>query len=505
MKSLTVVPLADTVRIPEKKAFGGRFSLSDGDKKPGLKDISSLKARLGMLSKAKARPAAPAPRESVASPFAQSSPSPQVDLTGGGGDIELGSDTAIVRIDSPAAAPAEPAESPTTQQPAFDPMAFGPPAGQGNPFAPSPAPSPSPAPAGGLGENLFAAPPAQAAPAAQPRSVAQKAADQAAAEALFAAQAAAEAPPPAQQQNTGFAHPLQRGAYVEAAAPVDLSAQEQEALDSFEGQQRGIKRSLAITMTLVVGLITLGFGFFIGDVRSARRLVNAQIDESIKVKELMEPGLKRLGEVEKYIEAMAKNPGQVNWAAIDAIPKKLDGVSPSVTAARVPLDKDLARMVGTAAVDFNMLFTMLLEHRNTTLKRKAEIEALNKGEGFFTNTQFAIYSQPPADPTKPVPFTGRPPSGRVVALKGKPVKDDKGEYIMPVRYRSASDDKNVLLRGITLVPKTDLQASGSSNVLKLYQRRVENLVTQMKRIKVYEKTLRDVLDQQAGRTKVFSF
>lgn len=476
--------------------------MSDGDKKPGLKDISSLKARLGMLSKAKPRPAAPAPQQSVASPIAQA-PAATVDLTGGG-DVQIGSDTAIVRIDSPAA------EDSTKATP-FDPMAFAP-QGQGNPFAPSPAPSPRPAPtapaAGGLdlSEPLFAAPaPAAQQPAAQrPRSAGQKAADRAAAEAMFAAQAAAEAPP-APQVDAGFAHPLQRGAYTEASAPVDLSALEEDALASFEGQQRGMKRSLAITMTVVVGLVTLLFGFFIGDVRSARRLVNAQIDASMRVNELMQPPLKTLGEVEKYIEAMAKNPAQVNWAAIEAIPKKIDGVSPSVVASPVPLDKDLARMLGTAVVDLNTLYTMLLEHKNTTLKRRAEIEALNKGEGFFTNKQFAVYAAPPADPTKPRPASAGPPRGRVVALMGKPVKDDKDEYIMPVRYRSANDDKNVLLRGITLVPKSDLQASGTSNVLKLYERRVQALLTQTKRIKTYEATLRDLLQQQAAREKVFSF
>jgi hypothetical protein len=42
-------------------------------------------------------------------------------------------------------------------------------------------------------------------------------------------------------------------------------------------------------------------------------------------------------------------------------------------------------------------------------------------------------------------------------------------------------------------------------VLKLYERRVENLMTQVKRIKTYEKTLREMLDQQAARQKVFSF
>lgn len=500
--------------------------MSDGEKKPGLKDISSLKARLGMLSKAKPRPAAPAPRQSVASPIAQTSAAAPIDLSSGH-DVQLGNDTAIVRI-----APRAAAEDSTKATP-FDPMAFAPQA-QGNPFAPSPSrppspsrapspsrtpspsrasgpsPAPGPSPAGSpggfdLSEPLFAArAPAPQPAAQQPRSEGQKAADRVSAEAMFAAQAAAEAPP-APQVDVGFAHPLQRGVYVDASAPIDLSALEEDALASFEGQQRGMKTSLAITMTVVVAMLTLFFGFFIGDVRSSRRLVNAQIDASMRVNELMQAPLKQLGEVEKYIEAMAKNPTQVNWAAIAAIPKQMDGVSPSVVASPVPLSKELSGMVGAAAVDLNTLYSALLEHKNITQRRKPEIEALSKGEGFFTNEQFAVYADPPADPTKPRPASAGPPRGRVVALMGKPVKDDKDEYIMPVRYRTANDDKNVLLRGITLVPKSDLQASGTSNVLKLYQRRVESLLAQVKRIKNYEATLRDLLQQQAAREKVMSF
>lgn len=474
--------------------------MSDGDKKPGLKDISSLKARLGMLSKAKPTPAAPAPQANVASPFAQPGP---VDLSQGG-DVELGSDTAIVRIDTPIAQPgAQQAQPAPLVQPT---------PGMANPFAaPAPRPAaPAPAPGGlGLGENLFSAPAPQpaAAQAAQagPRSAAQKAADRAAAEALFAAQAQVEAPPEP-QVGAEFANPLQRGAYTSAAAPVDLSALEEEALASFEGQQRGMKRSLAITMTVVVALVTMAFGFFIGDVRSARRMVNAQIDASIKVRDLMKAPLSRLGEVEKYIAGMAAKPTQVNWTAVEAIPEDIAGVSPSVVSSPVPLDKDLSGMLGRAVVDLNHLFGLLLTHRRATLVRdKAEIEALTKGEGFFTNKQFAIFATPPADPTKPRPISAGPPRGRVVALMGAPVKNAKDEYIMPVRYRGAADDKNVLLRGITIIPKTDLQTSGTSNVGKLYTKRVEELVLQMKKIKVYETALREKLESEAARQKVTSF
>ncbi len=60
------------------------------------------------------------------------------------------------------------------------------------------------------------------------------------------------------------------------------------------------------------------FGFIMGDVRSSRRLVNAQIDASIRVRELMLPHLDRLQEVAPIIAAMARNPELVDWERVKA-------------------------------------------------------------------------------------------------------------------------------------------------------------------------------------------
>lgn len=453
-------------------------ALSNGDDKPGLKDIGSLKARLGMLSKAKAEPAAPAPQPSVAtSPFAEESraaQAPAVDLTAGG-EVEIGSDTAIVRIEP--AAPAAQA-----------------------PRAPAPK-APAPAPGLSLGDDLFAR------PAPEQRPV-DKRAEQAAAAALFAAEEAARKaaePPP----NVGFAHPLQRGSFQEAAVPVDLSADEEAVLNSFEGRQRGVKLSLALAMTGGIGLLLLAFGFIIGDVRSSRRLVNAQIDASIRVRELMLPHLDRLQEVAPIIAAMSRQPDAVDWERVKMLPDDLTGVSPSILSNPVPLDKDLVTLVGRAVVDINNLFTMIAEHKLATLRRdKVELESVAAGDEFYTKyKQFAVYAQPaPFDP-KAVPVrSNRPQEGRVVALSGEAIIDEaSGEAMIPVRYRKAEDDKNVMVRGLTLVPKNDLLSSGGGNVQTLYTLRVKALAAQTKKILEYEKGLREVIEAQASREKVFSF
>ena len=505
--------------------------MSDGGKKPGLRDIGDLKARLGMLNKG---PAAPPPAPSPgANPFAPRtsapppSASPVVDIYDDP-DVEIGGDTAIVRIGSDgslAAAMSTPAQAPAARS--IPPASFSaPPEPQPVPRAavplskPSPAPAPAPAPApsmggGGLfGDDLFApsepvAPAPSAAPvaAAPTAASAANAADAAAAAAAFFA-ASAPPPPPAgpSSQELGFANPLQRGAFKEAAAPVDLSADEEAALKSFEGKQAGIRPSLAIGMTVGVALITTFFGFFIGDARKERQLLNAQIDASVQVRDRMNPALSTLTEVSPIIMAMAANPTQVEWSKVAAIPAQMPQVEVgNILATPVPLQRDLASAVGRSAGDLQMLFLMLDEHRRLTLGRdKNELEAMAKGDTFGQHAQYAVFSQP-RSPTDPALAKGLPPEGRIVALVGRAEQGEDEVFVIPALRRGDKEPKPVAVDGIVLIPKTDLLTeAGSGNVQTLYTKRVEALRDLLKRIQGARPVLEEQLKTQAARSKVFS-
>ena len=197
--------------------------MSDGSKKPGLRDISDLKARLGMLNKGAGKPPEPAsnPFASPAPDTAESSPdgdepTAQTKLTEEAAAAMLGADTAVVNLDEMAATPSAP-----------------PPA----PAAPSAPPS-TPAPMGGLdfGDDLFKRKGEPAAAPSAPPAGAPAATG--GASAFEQAQAAVQAQP-----ESGFANPLHLGGFHSGAAPVDLSADELAALDDFEGKQQGVKAS----------------------------------------------------------------------------------------------------------------------------------------------------------------------------------------------------------------------------------------------------------------------
>ena len=479
--------------------------MSNGGKKPGLKDISDLKARLGMLNKgASTRP--PAPAAPAANPFAPrasapvaAAPAPAFDLHSDP-DADVGDATAIVRI-APAAA-AEPAPAAPAARAVPTPRAAPAPR-QAAPAPRQPAPS-TPAPGGfSFGEDLFAAPKAapapQAAPARQPAFAATPDAS-----AFAAAPAAAPAEP-----NAGFANPLHVGKYREAAAPIDLSASEEEALSSFEGKQAGIKPVLAVTMTLVVGLLTAVFGFAIGNARSQREMINLQIESSAVVQGRMVPVLAKLNEIAPIIEAMAHNPKVVDFGKIEAIPRDLPNVqADGILSTPVPLQKDLSKQLMRAVGDLNLMFAMLQMHRSTTMRDRAELESLAKGDSFAQYTHYAVFSKPPPVPKKgkqPAPAVqAGPKNGRVVALLGKPEANEEGVYVIPMRRRESAKDAFGEVAGLTLIPKTDLLSSGKGNVQQTYENRVDDLKKQLKKINQYRKDLEERLKVQANREKVFS-
>ncbi len=450
--------------------------MSDG-KKPGLRDISDLKARLGMLKSNAGKPAAPA-----ANPFAAKAPetaetapegdeaTTQMKLTDEAAQAMLGGDTAVVNLGSQA-----------VSQP--------------------PVPS-TPAPSGGLdfGDDLFRkkdeAPPVSAPPA----PAAPSPSGAAAASAFEQAQTAAAA---AQAPSSGFAHPLHVGGFHGAAAPVDLSADDQAMLDEYEGKQQGVKASMALSMTAFAAVICLVFGFFAGDVRWARRTVNAQIDASIRTKDAVEPLITAYDRLKLPLNAMYQSPKAVKWSAVDGLPTEMPAVDAAlIMATQPPLNKELVSLLSRAVTDYNRLFAMVANHRVVTLGRdKAELEGLEQGTEFFSNRHFAVLYEPLPAETKPLEY--RPPRAAIVAVVGKPALNEaKDDNILPIKSR-AGKERTVSLRKVLILDKNEM-LSTKENAMTLYKKRIDEIGALMKKIGTYEQLLKDTLNREASRTKVYS-
>lgn len=449
--------------------------MSDGSKKPGLRDISDLKARLGMLNKNAGKPAEPAANPFAAPPpdTAETAPdgdepTAQTKLTDEAAAAMLGGATAVVNLNEPPSAPPAPAPPQSSPSPMGGGLDFGDDLfkRKDEPAAPSP---PMGAPAAPGGASAFEQ--AQAAQSAQPES--------------------------------GFANPLHLGGFNTGAAPVDLSADEQAALDAFEGKQQGVKASMALAMTFVAAAVCLLFGFSIGDVRWQRRTVNAQIEASIRTKDAIGPTLVAYERLKAPLNAMYQSPTAISWAALEALPSDL----PAVDAARVmatqpPLNKELVSLLSRAVTDYNRLFALVTTHRTVTLGRdKAELEGLEKGTEFFSNRHFAILYEPLPAETPALEY--RPPRATIVAVVGKPeLNEPKDDNILPIKSRTGKE-RTVSLRKILIIDKNEM-LSTRENAQTLYAKRVDEIGALMKKIGTYEQLLKDTLAREASRTKVFS-
>lgn len=429
--------------------------MSDGEKKPGLRDIGDLKNRLGMLNKrVGGKPTAPG-----VNPFAPKAPA------------------------APAAPTAEPAE--TNPPEGAEPPAAAPVA----PAAPQP-----------FAKDLFSGPATvNEAPPSAPVSQSELAD-------MFESSAAVlDAPPPVEEN---FANPLQMGAYSEGVASIDLSADEEASLNSYEGSQRGMKPRMAMSAIAATGAIALFFGFMLGDVRTSRKMINAQVDASKNLKDRMMPVLGALDQLKDAIPNMSDK--EVSWANVRKLPKDLPTIDGGlILNTPVPYQRDLARSLTSMVAQLNLLFEEVRVHRTTTLNRdKAELEGLEKGSTFGQYPKYAVVyeSLPPRfKVVKEISKGWKIPKAQIYGVAGKPsLTPAKDDYMVSLKGRDGAE-KATSLSKIILIEKEELQTSSKTNALTLYSQRVTNLKVRFQKILDQEQSFRDSLKEQANRDKVFSF
>jgi hypothetical protein len=443
--------------------------LSNGEKKPGVKDISDLKARLGMLNKnVGAKPGAPEP---PAAPAPSAVPTLTADT-----DADLGLETQVVRVE-PRAQPREPSAPPAPPPaPLFEETPR--PAPRTLPGPPAATPPPI---AGGLnlGADLFKKPE----PAPEP---------------VRAAPAPAAPPPPVVP-----AAPLPQEKFVNPLAAVTpqraLTADDEAALNAVEKGQKGVRPMFLGAIASACAVVAGVMGFMAGTGSIQRELLSNQAKEAVAVRDRMLPILQKFEELANVVEPM--NPEKVDWQAVQAMPQDLPGVDAAgILSTRVPLPAEVMSSLGKAVADMNQLFQLAVDHRSLTLTRdKPELEAMEKGASFSSNQYFAaVYA--PLDPKTP-PLKYVPPEAQIVAVVDKPHPDEKGENnVIKVKYRGGQETE-VPLQRIVIVPKTELFEGGRQNVLSLYKHRVEYMKLKIKTIRTYSANLKEKLNAEAARAQ----
>ncbi|MEE2786188.1 MAG: hypothetical protein VX589_02545 [Myxococcota bacterium] len=434
--------------------------MSNGDKKPGLRDIRSLRERLGRLNKDQS---APKDRATV----------PGTDPYTSGGSEDAATD--VFEESQPTAAePQEDLTQPVGSEsisPSLDDSAAG---GQES--------------LGGVDFGVFSKPKPAAAPAKASRP---------------APQFEAASSGPTTDADNPFANPLQVGQYAEASRPVDLSAEEQAGLDDFERKQRGIRLPIAIGTTIVFTLVALLFGFLTGDVRNTRRAVNAQIDASIKLQKNVKNLLLSLDQLAPVVDAL--KPGQLDLDKIDAIPKDLPGIDAAILmSSPVPLHPELSGLLSNFLASLNTLFRDATQHRNITIGRdKAELESISKGSSFSQNTHYAVVYTPLDPKVSNVEYV--PPIGRIVAITGKPELNEKKDNRFVPTVDRKGIEKKFPIKSVLRINKDQFIASGKANAMTLFVQRTQALKAALKKVREVEGPFRKTLKDQAQRAKVFSF
>lgn len=454
--------------------------MSNGDKKPGVKDISDLKARLGKFSKG--GPGGSKPGAPSGPPVLEGSPFRATADLDADSSADLGMETQVVRIEMRPDFPDAPVDAPIT----FDLPSLSAPqpeVARVNVARTIPGP-PSAAPAGSigglsLGADLFKKP----VPAAEPARPA------------VAPQVFAPAPPAAPNPQERFINPLAMVG-VERRA---LSAEDEALLERADTSAKGMKPPIVGVIAAVSGLMCLVLGVTMGKSSVTNEFLDAQITETGMVRDRVVPLLDKMEELANVVERM--DPRKVDWQAVQQMPTDLPAIdAASILSTRVPLSPDVSGMLGKAVADLDGLFRISVDHRAFTLMRdKDELESLEKGDTFNNNQYFAAVFTP-VDPKTPL-LKWVPPNAQIVAVTSKPHLDASGEnFVVPVRLRSGQEQE-IPVQRILLVDKGELFDAGKANVLTAYSKRVEQMRARIGSVRMYASNLKNKLNAEASRVR----
>jgi hypothetical protein len=448
--------------------------LSNGDNKPGLRDIRSLRERLGMLNKGNGQDADPSAPSGPA-PASDGSPvDPRADLISNPESL-AGLDTAVVKVRG--------RETDHTEEvaPSGDTPAR--PRGPSGPASPQ-----APNSLGGF--DVFSRVPEEsvAAPSSAGAGV--------------------------QSDIAAFANPLQVGHYSAASAPVTMNADDQATLDAYEKSSRGVSGKLVLAIALIIGSASLVFGYMGNSVLQERRFVNAQISATVDAKTSIDLAFKTVDEIQALVKGF--KPGQIDFEGTKRLSDKLSRLDAgAILASRFPLSKEIAPLMAKFVADANQLIDEAAKHRRYTLDRdKKSLEAIRNGLGPLQGKQLVLLAIPP-DPAKQsgpnvelVAIVSQKPIIKKVPIPGASTTK-KGKKFTEVRLFKVLDrngaTKEVPGERLLTISQNHLFADGQANVMAMYSQRVLRLQFFASEIDKYEANFKKTLTEQASRPLINTY
>lgn len=297
---------------------------------------------------------------------------------------------------------------------------------------------------------------------------------------------------------------MQGGQTFEAAAPVDLSVAEQEALDSFEKGERGVKKGAAIAAVCAIGVLALGMGFGLGSSMGDRKILNRATLNAGELKGMFEPLSKQVSGLDAIV--MPLDPSKVVWPAIENIPEDLRDVNAQMIFERLgqaPMPSTLTKNVAVSVDKINQLFRAARELRTGTLiEDKAELKDLEEG-GWWSKQEFFAALYKPVDPKTP-PLRYIPPAAKIVAVVGKPTQAESGKFFeIPIKSREG-EEKAVPVQEILRLDKGQVVQGSKSNALTRYTERVNKVKALIKEVRPALEQVQKLLAQEAGRSLYFT-
>ena len=274
-----------------------------------------------------------------------------------------------------------------------------------------------------------------------------------------------------------FAHPLQGS----LALADQLSDDELDDLNAFEGRQRGIDFKAAVTMTVGAAVITLFIGILFGVMRSGRVNHNLRVKHWEVVSNELRAPFEQLSALEGYLtsakNALTPQEGTPGLAteALNALPEGLPSLQPKLLSPPAALSAAQMKLLTEVYMTYQRLQLLFARHRrgNGVNGNRIAFE-LNPAIAVFAGDFFERCTRR-GRLNCAVPSQGEPATGELVSLVGT------GE---PLTLRRLNGEETRGRYSQLVIVSTNSYYRGAAATYKRELRELISLVDKLKALKL---------------------
>ena len=210
----------------------------------------------------------------------------------------------------------------------------------------------------------------------------------------FANIPSAAAPP--QETSAGSGYSYEEAEQIRNLAPLEFAPAEVEVQDLSELPDIAagyIKKDRVKMIGIGIGAVALLFGLLVGVMMKERRTHNMRVQVWQDIEDNLSESFTTVNKLDKLIKEQITEVGKkrrVPWEMNKKLPERIALVNPDLLAPLVPIEPTAMRELSALALEVNLLFQAVQQHRAETQRLIADFKGKGQSKAFSSYEMYAV-------------------------------------------------------------------------------------------------------------------